>query len=231
MSEELAVREYVWMDLRERVIEAAADAPHAAQEQRIIDVFVAHPALVAEAVEHVLAGYARGTVRAVWPVLVKHVEELASNEERATLPVRDTSDRKARVARARQWLKAVGVHFDREPEVEDELFGDRGMLRAYATDRSLVDELLALWRAERPRGKRVEAEHEERMARQAEHYRRQHELRMARAKPSSDVEQTAAAPSATEHGRERRESDVAAPHSDALVGAAPASRNPFLDDE
>jgi hypothetical protein len=175
----MSTTEYVWSVLRDDLVARWADSPHAPLEQRILDVWERHPQLVLDAAEHVAERYERGAIRSPWAVLAKHVEDAAANADRADRPAMRRDKAKQR-ARAEQWLRATGVHFDLEREVEDELFGDRGMLRAYADDDGLREAMLALWQHERPRALRSELEAAGRMRLNAEHYLRQRELERAR---------------------------------------------------
>lgn len=218
--------EYVWSTMRDDVIAHCGDTPSAAIEQRILDVFEHHPRLVLHAIAHVVARWDQGVVRSVWPVLAKHVEEAATSDARASKTVSDKGDRVKAREQGAAWIKSSGLYFDRESDVDDELFGSveldddgeplldesgkqrrfGGLLRAFADDAELRDELLTLWATERPRGERAERESEERQRRQGEHYRRSHELQRARAHHKLD--------------------DVA-PETQALVGAH--LPNPFMD--
>lgn len=153
---------YTWSEHRERLIEATGDAPSAELEQRILDVFERHPSLVVAGVEHIADRYQRGLVRAPWVVLAKHVEEAATASARASAPVRDERDRDRARSRAAQWMRTVGLLFDTESELRDELFGERGMLRDFAGDSELAEGLVDLWRDLRPVAERIEYEAAER---------------------------------------------------------------------
>jgi hypothetical protein len=71
------------------------------------------------------------------------------------------------VGRAEAWLRNAGFHLD-EDEAEEELFGDRGLLRERAGDVILRSRLRAYWRSYQPARLRLEAEEAER----AEEWRR-----------------------------------------------------------
>jgi len=157
-----APQTYVWATVRARFVERVGDTPSARQEQTILDAFQQHPTLVVEALDHVATRYEQGAVRAAWPVLAKHVERAVDVAARSGEEVSDSVQRDRAVDRARQWVRAAGLHFDREEEVEDELFGVRGSLRWWGSDAELREELLDEWRRLRPRGVEVEREAEER---------------------------------------------------------------------
>jgi hypothetical protein len=179
---------YVWSEHRDRLIEATGDAPSAEIEQRIVDVFEKHPSLVVAGVEHIVGRFERGLVRAPWVVLAMHVEEAAAASLRASVPVRDERDRDRARSRASQWMRTAGMHFDREDEIRDELFGDSGMLRQFADDTELVDELLALWATVRPVGVQLEAEAVERGERFQVFSARMHEKPAAQSQLDETVE-------------------------------------------
>lgn len=153
---------HTWDEHRDRLVEATGDVPSSDLERRILDVFERHPSLVIAGVEHVAGRYERGLVRAPWVVLAMHVEEAAAASARASVPVQDERDRERARSRAAQWMRVVGLHFDSEAELRDELFGERGMLREFADDSELAEALLDLWRELRPAGEQIEREAVER---------------------------------------------------------------------
>lgn len=152
---------YVWSELRERVIDACGNTPADEQERRIIDVFREHPAAVMQGVDHVLDGYQRGIVRSPWAVLASHVEKLATAIQKTAVAVTDEHDRKHTMSRARQWMRAAGLHFDAEHEVEDELrngFTSGMGAKSRVLDDEDVAELLAYWRELRVLGEQIDRE-------------------------------------------------------------------------
>lgn len=156
---------YVWEGFRDDLIRQWSDAPGAVLEQRLLDVWERHPRVVIEAAEGIGARFDRGVIRSPWPVLAAQADEAARATERAQAVIYDDDEpaKRARaVKRAEQWLRGAGLHFDREPEVADELFGDFGVLKRWRDDGELRDRMLTLWASVRPAGERVEAEAEER---------------------------------------------------------------------
>jgi hypothetical protein len=153
---------HTWDEHRERFVEATGDAPSSDLEARILDVFERHPTLVIAGVDHVAGRYERGLVRAPWVVLAMHVEEAAASSARASVPVQDERDRDRARSRAAQWMRVVGLLFESESELRDELFGERGMLRDFANDSELAEALIDLWHDLRPIGQRIEREAVER---------------------------------------------------------------------
>ena len=156
--------EYVWSDLRDPLIEHVGTAPPAHIEERILVVFSGHPALVAAAIEHVQRRYDSGMIRSPWPVLAKHAEEAVAGLNATDVRASAQPDRDQQVRRARHWIIQAGYQYDRLDHVEDELFGERGIVPG-CTDDVLRAELIELWRAERPRGEQVEREAIERAER------------------------------------------------------------------
>ena len=82
------------------------------------------------------------------------------------------------VVDAKEWVKAVAIHYDRPSEVEEALFGEHGRLfygerggykleraeiRQLRVDQGLRKELLALWRGYRHVGEKLEREQVERL--------------------------------------------------------------------
>jgi hypothetical protein len=170
---------YTWQSLRDTYTTEWIDSPNAQLEQRILDVFERHPQLVVEAAEQVDQRFKRGVVRAPWVILAKHAEEGAVVAERATVPIKGERDKAKAVERAEQWIRAAGVLFDREAEIEAELF--ERMLRPYANDSELRERLLQLWHDERPRGELAEQE-------ASEHATRVREARHAEARNEREHE-------------------------------------------
>lgn len=150
-----------WASVRQGAIKTFHEIPHAAVEQEIIDVFAVQPQVVIDAIERLAARVESGHVRSGWAVLRK---ELARAVEAPSSVTVELDDRERRVANAERWLRNAGVHFDRESEVLDELFGERGTLKAWAGDELLRGRLLELWRTLRPKGERAEVAELERAA-------------------------------------------------------------------
>lgn len=162
--------EYVWGNLRDHAIAAYGDAPGAALEQRILDVFRQHPQIVAASIDAVATRVAAGKVRSGWAVLATECERATSTStERAT----DTTDRTKATARTRQRMHAELMHYDRPDEVHDELFGDRGQLRTWP---DMADDIHTQWEQVRPMGEQIETEAEERANRYIAH---QHQVAQA----------------------------------------------------
>lgn len=153
--------DYVWNDLYRHAAELYRDTPQAALEARILAVFKERPALVKDGIDHVAERFQAGLVRSPWGMLATHVERRAADGDRSTRAT-DAPDRDRAIAHVERWLRSTGLHFDREPEVKDELFGDRGALRFWAGDEALVERIVTFWQELRPAGQRVEREAEQR---------------------------------------------------------------------
>lgn len=145
--------EYLWTETRLRAIELFRDGPSAVIEQRVLDVFRDHPSLVAEGIEHIGRRFEAGKIRNPWVILAKHVEEAVRPLE--DVHATDERDRVKAVARAEQWIRATGQHFDREEEVLEELFGEFGRLKTWREDEPLKVRMLALWGEVRPKGELI----------------------------------------------------------------------------
>lgn len=154
---------YVWTETRLRGIELYGDTPRAHLEQRILDVFLEHPAMVVEAVEHIGRQFAAGQVRMPWAVLATHVERAVQPLDNPT--VSDERDRDKAVSRAEQWMRAAGRHYPSWEEVEDALFGDTGYgdggasLRPYDSPQ-LRERMAKLYRQVAPEGQLIEEQAE-----------------------------------------------------------------------
>jgi hypothetical protein len=150
--------EFVWADVRDRAIRLFRGEPlHAETETALLDVFERHPQRVVETIERV-AG--QENVRSCWAVTLAELRRVENSGART---VSGEGERAERIARAETWIRNAGLHFDREPEVEEELFV-RGRLRPYADDELFRKRLLDLWRELRPTGERIEADADRRLA-------------------------------------------------------------------
>jgi hypothetical protein len=157
-----------WTTTRAETIELfAGQTPRAQDETRIIPLWQHSPAAYTAAAQDVAHALHAGIVTWGWSTL-------ASRLERAHTPARQASaatgpDRDRAISRAEQWVRAAGIHYDRWPEVEDDLFGDTGLLRTWHSDDRLRQRIRSLWETERPRGEHVEHEAEESAARYRTH--------------------------------------------------------------
>jgi hypothetical protein len=152
---------YVWSDVRERASRRfGGQLPHGEVEAAIVAVFEGQPQHVLDAIDHVAQLFEQGRVRSPWALVRSHLERA---EEAGRVAASGKVERAQRIVQAEEWIRHAGLHFDREDEVVDELFGERGRLKAWTDDAELRDRLLDLWRERRPSGERVEADAERRM--------------------------------------------------------------------
>lgn len=149
-----------WSAVRTTISKQFGEAPGPTLESEIINAFEQNPAAVINASEEVANALHAGEIHSGWPILRKRIE-------RITNPLRDVTVQKPNqrakaITRAEQWIKTAGIHFGRETEIEDELFGDRGILKDWP---DLQDRILDTWRQARPTGQQLEADLEERSER------------------------------------------------------------------
>lgn len=160
-----------WGSLRDHLIERYAATPHPTTEQEIIDAYELHPDAVTKAALDLIDA---PNITSPWGVLKSKASRIATppaNPTRATGLTREKA-----IAHAEQWIRAAGLHFNDPLEVTDELFGDRGQLRAYAQvdivpnddpdhkwvlgeirgDTALATHMLDTWANHRPTGMQIE---------------------------------------------------------------------------
>jgi hypothetical protein len=149
-----------WQTLRNQFMRTiGGDPPGAALEDQLIQAYTEHPQAVERSVEKITLAYAAGKIRSPWGALKA---EVAKATEAARNPTHDRGASKSKaVARAEQRIRNELLHYDRWPEVEAELFGERGTLKEHATD-DVRDRMETLWRDLRPLGEIVEHEADER---------------------------------------------------------------------
>ena len=140
---------YVWTEVRERAVCAFGNqTPGAALEAEVIASFEASPAVVVAAIEDIGHRFARGEIRSAWGVLRTRLKDAAAG---SNLIVVDASERERASARAETWIRAAGVHVDRESELLVALFEDPGersgpVLGRWRDDELLREKMLELWR-------------------------------------------------------------------------------------
>jgi hypothetical protein len=130
-----------------------------------------HPHVVQAAINRIANGYAQGTIRSPWGALKADLER----RHAAAPAIKQGNEEQQALARTSQWMRAAGMHYDRWPEIHDELFGDRGTIREHP---ALEQQLHDLWQELRPIGQQLDQELEERSAK----YRA--DLTKQRAKPN-----------------------------------------------
>lgn len=160
-------RTYEWQETRKHAC-AVFGYPEANTEQAVLDAFTESPLAVTAVLEKITSRVQAGKLgaNAGWLIVSREVENIARPV--ADIIVSDAAERERERERAVQaatrWIRNAGLHFDRESEITDELFGDRGMLRAWEKDVELQAEIVALWRQVRPIGEQLDREALERAA-------------------------------------------------------------------
>lgn len=173
-----------WANLRARAIDAFdGELPNGNTEQLIIEAYEAHPEAVKKALSQVAADFTKGTIRSGWGVTKNRAERILSPPSNPS--AKTGIDKERAVARAEQWVKTAGCHFDRQTELLEELFGAQGNLRPYAQvdvaetgrnneghpvyalteprgDLALIEHMTRLWDQHRPTGIAVEQDAHER---------------------------------------------------------------------
>lgn len=208
-----------WSEVRTHAIELFnGETPHPVVEQTLIDAYELHPHAVERELTKVAADLAAGTIRSGWGIYAKRAERILAPPTNPTRPA--SLDREKRVARAEQWIRSTGCHYDRDSEIMLELFSGSGLLVGYAQvdliedtsssdgkwtisepagDTALVERMLKLYNESRPKGILIE---EDAQARADKYRTQQAELRTALAqlraapdddyrKPLPDVDYTA----------------------------------------
>jgi hypothetical protein len=143
--------EYSWQTTYQRACDLFKARPNAEQEQAVLDAFRDEPRLVSEQVDQIASGVTTGTIRSGWAVLRKVVAPASVTDIRVT----DTGERDTRTRAALNWISNAGLHFDRESELVDELFGYTGLLRAWPDDQELRSRMVKHWVEVRTQAQRL----------------------------------------------------------------------------
>jgi hypothetical protein len=145
------------------------DPPGSHLEDTLIDAYADHPDTVERSVEKITLAYKAGKIRSPWGALKA---EVAKAVDATRNPTHDHSATRNRaIERAEQRIRNELLHYDRWPEAEDELFGDRGTLRQHKTP-ALRQRMETLWTELRPLGQLTEHQAEQRASNHAEQRRR-----------------------------------------------------------
>lgn len=151
--------EFHWQETRERAITLFdGQMPRDDQEETVIKAWQKRPQLVEQEIAKVGMAVQSGKVSYGWAVLRANVVKMI--DEGKALSVTDTSSRDGRIRQARIWIANAGGGFDRQAELEDELFGHFGMLREWRNDVELRAEIVHLWKRMAPRFAAVDADNE-----------------------------------------------------------------------
>lgn len=225
-----------WGELRGHLIELYGETPHPQTEQEIIDAYEQHPDALEKAAFNVAHDVTAGNARSGWGVLRSRASAI---NQPISNPTRSTSlDREKAIARAEQWMRAAGLHFDDEGELLLELFSEGKRLRDYAQvdlqelepriytlaptrgDTALADRMLALWNELHPTSIRMNQEAQE----AANKWKLQHTSTSASSEPKhqSESASTKTATSATT----AESADSARPNANGLKPSSPSSPSP-----
>src|SRR5262249_4182453 len=130
---------YSWATVRDRLTRSFRAGPTAVQEEAIIEAFQQRPGQIVAIGDRLAERFAQGKLNYPWGALVAEAKRLTSA---SSIVAEDVNERQAKVDSAEAWLRNAGSSFDREDEVEDELFGERGMLRQWRDDDELRERML-----------------------------------------------------------------------------------------
>jgi hypothetical protein len=146
-----------WQTLRNQFMrDIGGDPPGSHLEDTLIDAYADHPELVQRSFEKITLGHKAGKIRSPWGALKTEVEKVIAGTRNPTHEPGTKRDKA--IQRAEQWMRTAGMHYDRESEIEDELFGVRGMLQEYIETKPRI---LELYRELRPVAETSDAEREQ----------------------------------------------------------------------
>ena len=153
-----------WQTLRNQFMRTiGGDPPGAQLEDWLINAYAEHPDAIERTFEKITLAHKAGKVHSPWGALKT---EATKAIDAARNPTHNAGSSKTKaLARAEQWIRTAGIHYDRQTEIIDELYGERGPLRAHPDTQPRI---LELWNELRPLGVILEADHEAYMARYAE---------------------------------------------------------------
>jgi hypothetical protein len=139
-----------WEDLALETAERfGGTLPHPDTAAQIAAVYERAPHAVEKAIDRVALEYEQGGIRSPWGILRSRVKQITTSEATATR----ANERDKTIARAEQWMRNAGMHYDSEQELLDELYGERGRLRDHPDTRQ---RMLALWTELRPIGEQLD---------------------------------------------------------------------------
>lgn len=149
-----------WQTLRNQFMRTiGGDPPGAQLEDQLIAAYTNHPEAVERSFEKIALGFKAGKIRSPWGALKTEVTKAT---ETARNPQHDKgSSRNATVQRAEQRIRNELLHYDRQDEALDELFGQRGTLREHDNPQ-LRERMTTLYDELRPLGVITETEAEQR---------------------------------------------------------------------
>jgi hypothetical protein len=141
-----AVADETWGEAKEEIVSLlGGKTPFTADEEtRVQTAWVNEPAHVMDLARTTGVSFAAGNIAYPWAWLAKCCEgqKKGANARAKSNPVLEL-DKATRSASTQ--MRNVLVNFDRWAEVEDELFGDRGTLRPWASDPLVKAEWKVKW--------------------------------------------------------------------------------------
>lgn len=157
----------VWGDALAEIVEMfqGRDPFNAEEEQAVLRAWQESPAAIMALAEKAGHAYAAGTIRYPWAWLAKAAAEAGKKRPSPSSSANPVLELDQAEVRAGQWMRVTGLHYDRWSEVEDELFGERGVLRPWHSDEKLIEQWRVEWEQARPLGEEVDREEQLRAVR------------------------------------------------------------------
>lgn len=110
-----------WEDLALQTAERfGGTLPHPETAAAIAAVHAKAPHAVERAIDRVAIEYEDGGIRSPWGILRSRVKQITTE----TAAAGRANDRDKTIARAEQWIRNAGLHYDRTSEIEHALFGN-----------------------------------------------------------------------------------------------------------
>lgn len=158
--------ELVWADIYETGRTAfGGQTPGRNLEQQLVDLFHENPAAIINAITKLEVRYIKGEIHSPWPLVLREATTETEAAQRRHLHVANAGpqlEHKARLAET--WIRNAGAYAPTEQSLLDALFDEHGPLKAWAHDQHLRDRMLAVYRTERPRFEKTEADFKARNA-------------------------------------------------------------------
>lgn len=146
--------EYDWHHVYSNAVEQfGGDTPSAPLEAELLEIFQQRPEDLITAINKIGNAYQQGRVQSPWGALKS---EIARLRNRPHLIVSSGKAQAKKHARAEQWIRSAGQHFDRWAEVETVLRDDYGI--------NNPDLLRPVWDEAREAGEQLERDAQARAA-------------------------------------------------------------------
>lgn len=152
MSEHGNDQTTTWAYEREKATRLFGDAsPSHQTDAEVAEVFARHPAAVVAEIAQLASAFDAGRVHSPWRALQAKLPKIVADSS----PVNVGREDRFRLAEV--WILNAGLYEPTEESLIGALFGEHGTLKAWANDQAMVARMVALWRAEKPRGEQAEA--------------------------------------------------------------------------